>query len=175
MKKHLATYINDHLSGAAGALVLLETLTAEYGDGPIGDLLSRLEGEISWEREQLVAIVAGFTSANASPRRVAAWIAEKGLEVKLSIDGAGAAEFRLFEALEALSVGIAGKRLLWRALALRSQSDDALVGLDYVKLINMAVRQREAIEPYRLAAAEQALMATEGPRPAVVTSNPHLS
>ena len=158
MSKHLGIYLHDHLAGATAALTLLETLATDFSDHPVRPLLRRLSSEISWERGLLEGIAAAFPLATASPRRFGAWVAEKGLELKLALDSARDEEFRLFEGLEALSVGIAGKRLLWRALSQQARTDHLCKGPDYEKLIAMAIQQRRAIEPYRMASSRKAFV-----------------
>jgi hypothetical protein len=48
----------------------------------------------------------------SAPRRAAAWLAEKLTELKLRLDDPSGGALRLMETLEAVSVGIEGKRLL---------------------------------------------------------------
>lgn len=155
-RDHLSIYLHDHLAGAQGALELLASLEKAFAGAAVGRFATKLREEIEFERGQLRPLAAQFPSTSGVPRKIAAWIAEKGFELKLSFDGPAAKAFRLFESLEALSVGIAGKRLLWRALRHEAVRHRELDGLDYQKLIAMAVRQREEVERFRLAAAKAA-------------------
>lgn len=154
--KHLATYLHDHGSGATGALELINSLAKAYRGEKVGSFLTALHAEISWEHQQLEKLCKKHPIGSAIPRKVAGWLAERALEAKLAIDGSGTDAFRLFESLEALSVGIAGKRLLWKALKQQAKNDPKLNDLDYNKLIRMAIRQRRTLEPFRLAAATDA-------------------
>ena len=56
----------------------------------------------------------------------------------------------LFLALEALALGIHGKRSLWRALAAASKVIPGLRALDYAELENRAVEQSDRVEAKRL-------------------------
>ena len=47
----------------------------------------------------------------------AGWLVEKLSEIKLHLDDAGDGALRRLEALETVSLGIAGKAALWHALA----------------------------------------------------------
>lgn len=65
----------------------------------------------------------------------------------------------MFEALEALALGIQGKLSLWRPLAVITQADYRLGGVDYERLIARAESQHERVEEKRLQAAPLALVA----------------
>jgi hypothetical protein len=145
-------------------LELLRTLEARYGDRPVGKFLTGLRAEFVWERQRLKKLAARFPQKAPLARRVAAWFGETGFEWKLAMDAGTDADFRLFESLEALSLGIAGKRLLWKALELRSKAEPLLGGVPYRKLANRAARQRRELEPFRLEAARLAF----GQAPGVV-------
>ena len=55
--------------------------------------------------------------AESRTRKATAWLTEKVTELKLRLDDPAGGALRLLEALEAVSLGIEGKRALWRALA----------------------------------------------------------
>ena len=67
---------------------------------------------------------------------------------------------RLLEILEALSAGIEGKRLLWRALAAVAEDAPALRLTDYGRLEQRAQEQRQRVEMARLETAKTALGTT---------------
>ncbi|HSF43371.1 MAG TPA: hypothetical protein VLT87_26460, partial [Thermoanaerobaculia bacterium] len=64
----------------------------------------------------------------------------------------------LLEALDALSLGIEGKKILWRALAAAAEDAPALQGVDYEGLTRRAEEQRRRVEALRLDAARRALI-----------------
>ena len=64
---------------------------------------------------------------------------------------------RRLEALETVSLGIAGKQALWDALAAAAPVAPELNGLDYERLRRRAESQREVVERLRLHAAKAAL------------------
>jgi hypothetical protein len=78
--------------------------------------------------------------------------------MKLRLDDWAAGDFRLFEALEALALGIEGKRALWVALAEAAERAPVLRLLDYDRLVRRAVEQRERVEARRLATALSVLV-----------------
>jgi hypothetical protein len=64
-----------------------------------------------------------------------------------------------FEALEALRLGILGKRALWQALAVVAEGDGRLRGMDFHHLAARAQAQHTQVEERRLEAAPTALRA----------------
>ena len=95
--------------------------------------------------------------AASTPRRAAAWLAEKVSELKLWLDDRADGAFRLFEATEAISIGIQGKRALWRALAIAAADNREFQGLDFELLIRRAEDQWQRIEQVRLESARRVL------------------
>lgn len=61
--------------------------------------------------------------------------------------------------LETLSLGIEGKRMLWKALQQVTQASSGAAGVDFDHLIARAEAQRAEIEPFRLEAAGEGLAA----------------
>ena len=96
--------------------------------------------------------------AESRARQATAWMAEKMTLFKFRLDDWAAGEFRLFEALEALSLGIEGKRALWLVLAGAAERVPALRLLDYDRLANRAREQRDRVEAKRLETAMAALL-----------------
>jgi hypothetical protein len=91
-------------------------------------------------------------------RQATAWIAEKMTLLKLRFDDWAGGDFRLFEALEALSLGIEGKKSLWVALAGAAEKSPALRLLDYARLVQRALDQRDRVEAKRLETVSAALV-----------------
>ena len=70
-------------------------------------------------------------------------------------------ELSLLRTLEALSIGVQGKRCMWRALQNLRTSPG---GMDFVELEAKAIRQWEAIEERRRHLVVRTLSATGSPR-----------
>jgi hypothetical protein len=153
--EHLATYLNDHLAGATVALELLETLVA--APAPLAGFFGQLKGEISADRQELEALMSRLEIGESRTRKASAWLAEKFTELKLRLDDPAGGDLRLFESLEALSLGIEGKKNLWLALASLTEQEPALQSLDYDRLIVRAQQQRNGVEALRLEVAKRAL------------------
>jgi hypothetical protein len=155
--RHLDTYLNDHLAASVGAIELLDYLASAYKDSAIGQFALDLHEEVSADQHELKAIMKGLNIGLSVPRRVSAWVAEKFAHVKLRFDDPQGGTFRLLEATEALSLGIEGKKTLWRTLSKIAETVGELKVLDYDKLIQRADEQRARVESVRLEAAQASL------------------
>jgi hypothetical protein len=90
-------------------------------------------------------------------RKASAWFTEKMTELKLRLDDPKEGSLRLFESLEALSLGIEGKRSLWIALIAAAEQSPSLRILDYERLEERAQEQRDRVENLRIARAKKTL------------------
>ncbi|QEH36358.1 hypothetical protein OJF2_49190 [Aquisphaera giovannonii] len=165
MAEHrLATYLNDHLSGSVAAIELLDHLRRL----PLAEAITRfatgLKAEIEADRGELETLMSRLEVAESRPRQAAAWVSEKLTRLKLSLDDRKDGPLRQLEVWEAVSLGIEGKRLLWRSLAAAAETEPGLGILDYARLIRRAEEQRDAVEPFRVEAARMTL-AGDGPVP----------
>ena len=156
-REHIATYLNDHLAGATGAVELLEHLKKEHADTEVGRLASGLLADVEADRQTLKSLMEGLQVAQSRTRKAAGWLGEKAAELKLRLDDLAGGSLRLFESLEALSLGIEGKRSLWRALAAAAEEAPHLRAADYEDLIRRAEDQRSRVETARMEAARRAL------------------
>jgi hypothetical protein len=152
--QHLATYLNDHLAGSTAALELLDHLEKTHTlSSGIGCFVSELRVDIAADRQELEALMQRLRISVSTPRTAAAWLAEKVTELKLRLEDKPRGAFHLFEALEAISLGVEGKRLLWTALAAAAPLAPELEGTDYAYLEQRALEQRQRIELARLETA----------------------
>jgi hypothetical protein len=155
--EHIATYLNDHLAGSVVALELLEQLEAVHTGTPLAEFFSRLRADISADRQELQSIMDRLDIDESSTRKASAWLTEKFTEIKLRLDDPTSGDLRLFESLEALSLGIEGKRSLWLALSVVAKDSPSLRLVDYERLIQRAEEQRSRVEAKRLDTAKTAL------------------
>lgn len=154
---HAGVYLNDHLAGSEVALQLLAQLETTHAGDPVATLASELRAEITADRCELEALVARLSVVASKPRQAVAWLAEKTARMKLSWDDSAAGPLRLLEVLEALSLGIEGKRQLWRSLRIAAEESTAYRGPDYDQLERRAEQQRCRVEALRLDAAKVVL------------------
>jgi hypothetical protein len=149
----LSVYLNDHLAGSTAALELLVELRK----------MSRLEAwadtlhaDIAEDRQTLETLMVKTGIARSTTRQAAAWISGKLAEFKVGLDGGADGDLKRLELLEALALGIEGKRALWTALRVAAADVPGLLGPDYGDLTERARRQRDDVEEQRLEAAAAA-------------------
>jgi hypothetical protein len=152
----LATYLNDHLAGAVVALELLDHLQEDGPGTAEASILADVRAGIMADRQELEAFMAQRGIAVSAPKKATGWLVEKLSELKLHLDDAGDGALRRLEALETVSLGIAGKQALWHALAAAAEEAPELHGLDYARLGRRAETQRGVVERVRLHAAKEA-------------------
>ena len=151
-------YLNDHLAGAAAAIKLVERCRAREPDTDLGHVLQALLGEIEEDRGVLRRVIGALGgSANPLKRAGAVGVERLGsLRMSLPVFGPGSARAARLEEIEMLSLGVEGKRLLWRALGELASSHGPLLGFDFVELERRAASQRERLERFRLELAAAA-------------------
>lgn len=155
---HLAAYLNDHLAGATSAVELLRHLSAAYAGDPLAAFADALCAEVAADRDELRRVMATLDLSESRVRQASGWAAQKLAEWKVRLDDPAKRGLHRFELLEALSLGIEGKRQLWLALDAASRADPALRVADYPSLIARAEDQRSRVEPLRFEAARIALV-----------------
>ena len=148
MKDPLATYLHDHLAGAAFAVELLEALRDQHSAEPLGQFASDLLIEVEKDRTTLRDLTKLFDTDSNILKEAASWLSEKASRLKLRRHAEGT--LGTFETLEALALGILGKEALWTTLANISAQDLRLQGLDYPGLIVRARTQHVQAETRRI-------------------------
>ena len=148
--ENISDYLNDHLAGSVAALELLDRLVETYAGKPLERFFRELRDDIRRDQEQLEELIAKLGLKESAVRKAGAWIAEKFSRPKIDLEADSKSELGLFLALEALVLGITGKRSLWRALDAASRGMPALARLDYSGLEKRAIDQCERVEARRL-------------------------
>ncbi|WP_435015977.1 hypothetical protein TA3x_003535 [Tundrisphaera sp. TA3] len=153
----VSAYLNDHLSGAVAALELLDRLETAHAGAPIATLAAGLREDIAADRGVLESLMGRLGIAQAPTSKATAWLAEQAAQLKLWLDDPSGGGLRLLETFEALSLGIEGKRLMWRSLKAAAADRVEFRDLDFATLERRAVEQRAGVEAFRLGAAKGAL------------------
>jgi hypothetical protein len=148
-------YANDHLAGSVGALELLDRLIDDNKGKPLERFFRDLRNEIERDQKTLKELLARLGEKESAVRKAGAWIVEKLSRAKIQLSETGEGEMGLFLALEALALGITGKRMLWRALAAAAETVTQLRGPDYAALQERAVEQHHRVETERLQVARK--------------------
>lgn len=155
MNSPLATYLHDHLAGAAFALNLLDTLREEHRDDHLGAFAAGLHTDIEEDRSTLELLIQRAGGKGGSLKGAAGWLGEKASRLKLRHQVGD--PLGTFEALETLATGILAKRGLWTALATIAPGDARFADINLERLIRRAEDQFSRVEARRLAAAPAAL------------------
>ena len=151
--EHLSDYLNDHLAGSVGALELLDRLIQTYEGKPLEKFFRDLRQDIESDQAQLKELMQKLGVGESTVRKAGAWLAEKLSRPKIDLENGSRDDTGLFLALEALILGITGKRSLWRALHAASRAVPALARVDYSGLEKRAIEQCERVEARRLEVA----------------------
>ena len=150
----LAIYLNDHLAGATIGRERCRHARERNRGGELGAFLDRLLREIEEDRATLRRVMERVAAAE-SPVKVAVAVAvERASRLKPN-GGLGSSPLTRLLELEALSLGVEGKRLLW--IALGELGDARLAEFDFAALAERAREQRDGLERQRLAAARTVL------------------
>jgi hypothetical protein len=153
---HLAVYLSDHRAGAVGAVELLNHLEQAHADTPIARFAAALRTEVEADVRELEEVMSRAGISPSVARNAGAWLTAKLAALKVRIDDPADGALRLLETLEALALGIDGKRALWTALAAVTDQVPAISGMDYARLTQRAESQRSTVEAQRVPAAKAA-------------------
>lgn len=159
MSEPLATYLNDHLGGARIAIELLEAMRDRQDNEVFRELARQLLPDVEADDETLQRIIARIGATPSTAKESGGWLLEKLARLKLG--HTGSSDFRLFESLELMVLGILGKLALWRALQTIASLDVRLTEFNFVELIARAQNQYERTEQMRLTMANS-LRPTQG-------------
>lgn len=151
----LAIYLNDHLAAATGAGRLMRRALGSNRENDFGRALAPLAREIDDDRETLRRVMRRLGVGVDRLKWAAATGAELAGRLKLNGRLLDYSPLSRLVELEALALGVEGKRGLWKALA--TVDDPRLAGFDFSELAERALRQRRILERQRLNAARIAL------------------
>ena len=153
----LTAYLQDHAAGAAGALDLVAHLISISADSPDAKFFENLRVQIEEDRATLDGLLSRLRASESTVFNAMSRAGEKVARVKLLLAGSGGEDLGRLEALDALSLGIEGKRALWLALA--AAAVPKLQTMNFPALARRAMAQRRSVERRRLAVASRTLAA----------------
>jgi hypothetical protein len=156
----LRIYLNDHLAGSTAGLAVAKRCHSRNRSGALGDFLADLVRQIGEDQLSLKDVMRRLDAPHNPAKLVAARLLERVGLLKLNGRVTGYSDLSRLLELEGLAAGIEAKGCLWRALRATMASDPRLTGVDLDRLVERADRQREEVEPHRLAAAARALAAS---------------
>lgn len=152
----LAIYLNDHLAGATVGVELARRVRgSNRGDPEFGPPLGEICAEIETDRATLEAIMGRLGVGRSRLKPLVAVCGERLGRLKLNGSLRGYSPLSRLVELEALQLGVAGKRRLWLALEHTRASD--LSGIELGALAQRATEQLRRLEALHLKAAALAL------------------
>jgi hypothetical protein len=154
----LASYLKDHMAGSVGAVDMLEHLIESHEKEPVAQFCRELLEKVRADQAELETMMDALDISEGSVRKAGAWITEKVSRAKLKLEGEGS----LVQGLEALTLGITGKKLLWRALGTVQGDWPQLQRFDLMRLERRAAEQAEQTDVQRIAAAATVFGQREG-------------
>jgi hypothetical protein len=150
-------YLNDHMAGAMLGSELAEQIRDRHEGTPLGDLMGSIAAQIEEDRQTLIDLMEQMNVSRNPFKQASGWLAEKASRVKFSGLTSGEPDQSAFMALESLTLGVAGKACLWRALKEVASQYPPLASTDLDELIERAEAQHATLERERLAAGIRAL------------------
>lgn len=153
MTAPLALYLNDHLLGATSGTELARRVAKQHARSPAGQTLVRLADDVAQDRSALLRIMRDLGVPARRYRIAAGWVLEKAGRAKTNGFVLRRAPLSSIVELEALRVGVEGKRLMWQALiALNGTRSRALDAEQLTELHQRALTQGEVLEGLQLQA-----------------------
>lgn len=148
-RESLIAYLRDHLGGADAAIQVVRRLASTHEGTQDGWLFGHLTEEFEQDRAIVRSLLRQLGTSPRSPKRAAGYASGLLLSV---VAGGRPGDLSLLRTLEALSIGIQGKRCMWRAL----HELETGLSSDRVNMVEQeskALRQWEAVEERRRALA----------------------
>jgi hypothetical protein len=134
--QRFAGYLNDHLGGSEVALKITDRLMEQHADDEVGTYMRGLRGEIE-EGQAAIKTAIDLLDQDESILTKSVGIAGGLLTWVRDANPVGSTP-TLLEDLEALAIGVWGKRLLWGTLARAAVYDPRFRALDLDQLTAQA-------------------------------------
>jgi hypothetical protein len=153
----LGIYLNDQLALGVAGRELARRAGSENTGTELGAFLERLAREVAEDVDVLEAVMQRLEIPLSRIKRPLALVAERVGRLKPNGQVRGYSPLSRFLELESLALGLDGKKLLWANLRDVAKVGDRLADVDLGALIERAARQREELEPFRVAAGRESL------------------
>jgi hypothetical protein len=157
-RRALIAYLRDHLGGADMAIRVVHRLCSANRGTEDGTLFRRLLKEFDEDHSVVRTLLTHLGASGRSIKRAAGFASGAVASVPA---GGEPGDLSLLRTLEALAIGVQGKRCMWRALQSLRIGPSTVDGMDFVELEAKAVRQWEAIEERRRALVARTFSATD--------------
>jgi hypothetical protein len=142
----LQAYLLDHMAGADAALHVVARLRRSHREGQDAGLFTRLVDEFTGERAILADLLRCLGARPHSFKRLAA---HAGGRLATMVAHGDESDLTLFRTVEALCVGVQGKRCLWRSLQALSPAVSNVTLQQLRALESQALDQWDQLDDYR--------------------------
>ncbi|HZZ97300.1 MAG TPA: hypothetical protein VFE19_09800 [Jatrophihabitantaceae bacterium] len=156
----LRIYLNDHLAGAAGGTGLARRLAESHQGTAAGTDLVNLARDVEQDRNALLEIMRQLGIVRTYYKEQAATLAERAGRLKLNGSLLRRSPLSTVIELEAMVLGVTGKRCGWLSLRELAEFDTRLDAARLATLIERADQQLATLERLRVRAAREALAAS---------------
>jgi hypothetical protein len=157
MHSNIKAYLNHHLAASVAGLEALEHLESAEKGTAMAAVLTALRADGAADRHVLEELMTRLKVSESETQKAAAWLGEKVFRALQPLNDKSTGALHLLLTLEALVLGLEGRRAMWLALSIAGQELEALQGIDYQILARRAEDQRERVEKLRVEAARKAL------------------
>jgi hypothetical protein len=147
-------YLEDHLAGADVGLTIASRLERAHPGTEISATMGRMSRQIREERALVADALRGLDTSPDLVRRAMGIVGSLG---RLAGSLPLVPEPSLLEDLEALAVGVWGKRLLWGAIGRVQEFESGFDGIDVDELAARAEEQEKEILALRQMAIAEVL------------------
>jgi len=158
MDQLLERYLNDHHAAACGAIKLVGALSERQEEEMEQIFYENLKSIIEDDRKLLESLLEKASMEKSLTLQVAGQLAESASRLKLLWEGLEPGGLGMFEALEVLTLGLQGKRLLWVMLGELAPYFPEWRGVDFAALELAAIQQRDEVEKRRIEHGYDALL-----------------
>ena len=165
MRSPLEIYLADHHAGSTAGVELARRTAEHHKDPEARGALEQIVQDIQEDRETLETVLSMLGARPSRFKDGLAWSAERLGRLKPNGRLRGTSPLGRLNELEALALGVAGKRALWESLRqVPAVATSTSVDLD--ELVQRANHQLAVLEPLRRRAAADALENTPAPEAA---------
>lgn len=155
----IRVYLDDHLAGSVAACDLIKHSIDQNEGTALARFLEGLLRDVEADQQTLLDVMASLGIEPSRAKQAVTWLMEKVSRVKFDKRLTGSVELSRVLELEALTLGVTGKRSLWKALKAISGADSRLAATDFDRLIERAKTQLDGLESQRLEAVAEAFPA----------------
>ncbi len=161
MNPEIERYLNDHLAGASGALLMIQQCIDTFEEPHAVQFFKELKSDVEADRRLLEQLLTRAGLQPSGMLKTAGNLTARIGLLKLMWEGFDAGELGLFEGLEMLAIGVQGKRLLWVTLKEICHWYPEWKDFDFAALELEAIRQRDGVEFWRIEAARDTFVSAE--------------